>query len=128
MLLTLAAVVLPFGLLGQCLLAALRTRGRPDRDVPFACASLTVAAACLVLVASSFELVDPSECAALSGAAASALSVALAVSLLVAAALGLWMARLATRHAPVGRPLVAELASVGIAIALFAWLAGGTSC
>ena len=89
---------------------------------------MAVAGSCAILATTIPGLSDPSECAPLSGTSASLLALALGAFLLSAATLGVWMARLAVRRAPVGWPLFGELGSIGIAIFLWAWLAGGTSC
>ena len=131
---TLAAFTLAVAVLAQCLFAGghrLATRRDASGDawlLLLALPSVAVTAACVVLVPSFFGLADPAACAGLTAAAAWILSAALSASLLAAAAFGLWTAGRAASRAPVGRPFVGELISLGAATGLVAVLAGGTSC
>jgi hypothetical protein len=94
-------------------------------------ASATMAAACAILAVTFLGAPAPSSCAPLSPAGAGGVSAGLSASLLALGVLSVYAARLAARDRRGGTlvaVLMGEALAAALAVALFAALAGGTSC
>lgn len=93
-------------------------------------ASAAIAVSCVILSAPILDYAGPSECAPLASSEARRLLVGLAASLLALGALSIlaaWFAA-ARRGDLLAAAVAGEVVVGALAVLLFAWLAGGTSC